>query len=312
MSFELDPDLSTTKAVRRVARKRLDRALELLASIDAGEADAIEEAVHDVRKRCKEVRSLARLIRPTIGDAAFDSFNSAVREAAAELGPIRDSHAVLETFGNLLEAAGVAGDAELRAVRSAHAADADRATRQAIADTARIERATSQLRRAQRLSHKWAVPGGFAGIGEGVETVYRGGRRALAEARHQPTDASLHEWRKSVKHLFHAMQLVEAAAPSVLTPMVEQLDHLGDALGDDHDLAVLVERLGDDSPRAVELARTQQSELRRSAFRLGETLYAEKPAAFSRRIERYWDTFRSEGGELKTGKIGDLAAQAGT
>jgi CHAD domain-containing protein len=295
MSFELDPDLSTTKAVRRVARKRLDRALELLASIDAGEADAIEEAVHDVRKRCKEVRSLARLIRPTIGDAAFDSFNSAVREAAAELGPIRDAHAVLATFGDLLEASGLSDDHQLAQLRSTRAEAADQATAEAAADRARLERARRQLTRARRMSHAWSVPGGFAGVAHGIETVYRRGRRALSDARDEPSDESMHEWRKSVKHLFHAMQLIEAAAPSVLTPMVEQLDHLGDALGDDHDLAVLVEQLGDDQDRVVELARAQQSELRQRAFRLGETLYAEKPAAFRRRIERYWKTSVTSG-----------------
>jgi len=294
MSFELDPDLSTTKAVRRVARKRLDTGLELLASIEAGEADDVEAAVHDVRKRCKEVRSLARLVRSAIGDDAFTSFNSAVREAATELGPIRDAHAVLETFGNLLEASGVSGDRQLAQLRSTHAEAADRATAEAAGDTARLERARRQLSSARRMSRKWPVPGGFADVAHGIETVYRRGRRALSDARDQPTDESIHEWRKSVKHLFHAMHLIEAAAPSVLTPMVEQLDQLGDALGDDHDLAVLVEQLGDDQDRVVDLARAQQAELRQRAFRQGATVYAEKPAAFRRRIERYWETFVTE------------------
>jgi CHAD domain-containing protein len=322
MSFELDPTASATKAVRKVARQRLDSALELLAGIDTAEPEAIEEAVHDARKRCKEVRSLARLVRSSIGDPAFRSFNSAVRDAASELGPIRDSHAVLETFGDLITATGSERDRRLATVRAAHAEEADRATRLATSDVARIDRARRLLRGAQRMARKWSVPGGFAGIAEGIETVYRTGRRALDVARDEPTDESVHEWRKSVKHLYHAMQLIEAAAPSVLSTLVEQLDHLGDALGDDHDLAVLVERLGQEPERhggeaavahAVDLARTEQADLRRRAFRLGQAIYAEKPAAFRRRAERYWQFTLTDGEELETGKISAMgAAQTGT
>jgi CHAD domain-containing protein len=322
MSFELDPTASATKAVRKVARQRLDTALELLSGLDSAEQAAIEEAVHDVRKRCKEVRSLARLVRSSIGDAAFRSFNSAVRDAASELAPIRDSHAVLETFGDLITATGSERDRRLATVRAAHAEEAERATQLATSDVARIERAQRLLRGAQRMSRKWSLPGGFARIADGIETVYRAGRRTLDVARHEPTDVAVHEWRKSVKHLYHALQLIEAAAPSMLSPLVEQLDHLGDALGDDHDLAVLVERLGD-APEAhggavavahaVDMARTEQADLRRRAFRLGQAIYAEKPAAFRRRLERYWQVTQTDGQELKTGKISAVGApQTGT
>ena len=61
MAFKLDPSVSVTKGVRKVARDRLDDALELLAGINAHDPAAVEEAVHDARKRSKQARSLARL-----------------------------------------------------------------------------------------------------------------------------------------------------------------------------------------------------------------------------------------------------------
>jgi CHAD domain-containing protein len=289
MAFELAPDVSTTKAVRAVIRQRLDKAIELLDGLE-GETDqtAVEEAVHDARKRCKEVRSVARLVRGSIGDDAFGAFNSAVRDAATELGPIRDSHAVLGAFDQLLKASGRRRDPALSAVRAEHAAEADRATSAAVSDLKRIEGARRLLTRARRNAHRWSVPCGFPSVADGIELVYRSGRAALRTARSAPTDDAMHEWRKAVKRLFHAMQLVEAAAPTVLSNLVEQLDRLGDLLGDDHDLAVLVERLGERSPEAVDLARQRQSELRAEAFPLGAILYAEKPTAFRKRIEAYW------------------------
>ena len=289
MAFELEPDVSITRAVRQVVRQRLDKALGLLDSLDGeGDQATIESAVHDARKRCKEVRSVARLVRASIGEGEFRTFNSAVRDAASELGPIRDSHAVLGAFDALLNQTGNQEEPSLAAVRRDQATEADRATREAASDRDRIDRAQRLLRRARRNAHGWSVPGGFPAVATGIATVYRRGRSTLAEARAEPSDEAIHEWRKSVKHLWHAMQLVEASAPCVLSNLVEQLDALGDLLGDDHDLAVLVERLGDQSPRAVELARRRQTELRATAFPLGAALYAEKPNAFARRIEAYW------------------------
>jgi hypothetical protein len=95
------------------------------------------------------------------------------------------------------------------------------------------------------------------------------------------------------------------------------LDQLGEALGDDHDLAVLVERLAADPHRyggalhalkAIEIARAEQAVLREPAFRLGATIYAEKPKAFVARIGSYWTATLREGPELATGGITELAA----
>ena len=127
----------------------------------------------------------------------------------------------------------------------------------------------------------------------------------------------MHEWRKSVKNLWYQTRLLEPAAPSTLAPMIGSLDHLGEALGDDHDLAVLVERLAADPHRyggalhalkAIEIARAEQAVLREPAFRLGATIYAEKPKAFVARIESYWTATVREGPELATGGITELAS----
>ena len=149
----------------------------------------------------------------------------------------------------------------------------------------------------------------------GIEATYRTGRRDLRRARKKPTDDRLHEWRKSVKNLWYQTRLVQRIAPSVLQALVASLDDLAEALGDDHDLAVLIERLRSDPDRfggkrqvkhAVRLARSQQDDLRRRAFRLGATVYAETPGSFGRRIETYWRRTVELGPELRTGGIAEL------
>jgi CHAD domain-containing protein len=315
VAYVFDPATRLSGDVRRVARSRLDDAIETLDHLGEGDGSGTEEAVHDVRKRCKEVRALARLVRVPIGDE-FDRFNVIVRDAADVLAPIRDAQAVLATLDDL-RAVRNSGEPDLDRVRSIQAAAAEQATRDIHSGDARIECARELLVDARERVKRWQLPDGFEAIGPGLERSYRRGRRALREAIERPTDELVHEWRKSVKNLWYQTRLLEPAAPSALAQAIEALDHLGEALGDDHDLAVLVERLAADPHRyggalhaigAIDIARAEQAVLRRPAFRLGATIYAERPKAYVARIEAYWIATVREGSELTTGGIAELAA----
>ena len=74
--YALRPDRRLRREVRRVAADRLDGAIEQLdRALDDGAAESeLESIVHDVRKRCKASRGLARLVRPAVGAdvRAFD------------------------------------------------------------------------------------------------------------------------------------------------------------------------------------------------------------------------------------------------
>ena len=315
MAYVFDPTAPMSDDIRRVTLSRLDNGIETLDRLSGGDRSGTEEAVHDVRKRCKEVRALARLVRLPLGDE-FERFNATVRDAADVLAPIRDAQAVLATLDDL-RAVRPKGAAALERVRSIQADAAEQATRDVHSGDARIEHARELLVDAREHVERWDLPDGFDAIGPGLERSYRRGRRALRRAIEQATDEHVHEWRKSVKNLWYQTRLLEPAAPSALAPMSESLDQLGEALGDDHDLAVLVERLAADPHRyggalhalkAIEIARAEQAVLREPAFRLGATIYAEKPKAFVARIGSYWTATVRDGPELATGGITELAA----
>lgn len=312
MAYVLEPARSVTHEIRRATYERLDEALEVLDALGADGAD-IEQAVHDVRKRCKETRAIARLVRSSLGDE-YPRFNRLVREAAESLASIRDAHAVLATFDDL-RSIGL-HDPELDEIRSVQAAAASAASDSIHAGDPRILRAHMLLTTARKSVKRWRVGKGFATVRVGIEDTYRAGRRALRRAVKKPTDDRMHEWRKSVKHLLYQVRLIERAAPSVLQALESRLDDLSEALGDDHDLAVMIERIAANPDQyggqrqvkhAVRLAGSQQDDLRRRAFRFGATVYAETPSAFSRRIEAYWNRTVDDGPELATGGIADLA-----
>ena len=315
MAFVLEQSASVTREVRRVTRERLDEAISMLSDLDESSADEIEHAIHGVRKRCKEVRAVARLVRSELGDD-FDRFNDDVRRAADALAPIRDAHALLGTFDDLRATQAITDNTELDVVRATQAAAAEDATRGVIGSDPRIAQARALLLSGRKQVKHWKIPDGFDTLGVGIEDTYRRGARALRRARERPTDHRMHEWRKSVKHLWYQIRLIERAAPSVLEALVTALDDLAEALGDDHDLAVLVGRLAADpkafggkkaAKSARRLARSQQADLRRRAFRLGATIYAEKPRAFTRRMGAYWARTAELGPELATGGIAELA-----
>lgn len=304
VAYAIDPDQLVRREVRRIAGERLDDAIERLTDI----TDA-ESAVHETRKRCKEVRGLARLIAPALGNE-FRPFDRTVRAAANELSALRDAHALLATFDVLLDAHDL--DSALRTVRDRQALLASEATVAVEVGDARIAAARDLLVDARRRSQRWRVPDGFAALGAGLHATYGDGRANLHRARRNPTDEHLHEWRKSVKYLWYQARLLREVAPSVLDPLVARLDRLAEALGDDHDLAVLVagldadpERFGDaaavDHARLV--ARQQQRDIRRGAFRAGATVFAESAEDFTSRIERYWRVRVADGPELPVGGI---------
>lgn len=317
MAFRLQPSKKMGREVRRVARERLDLAIDTLDGIDGAAPEAIEEAVHSVRKRCKEVRGLARLVRPALGDG-FRRFDRLVRDAAAELASVRDAHAVLATFDQVRRLPHDHDD-NFEVVRAGQDDLARSATGALRSGDRRIVRARSLLVRARRKANEWDLPAGFDPLSDGLRATYRRGRTSFHSVVDDPTDEGVHEWRKSVKRLWYQVRLLEASAPSVLGPMVESLDRLGEALGDDHDLAVMIERLRADPDRyggkqAVRdvrrHARRQQRELRARAFRLADTVYAEPPGTFVTRIEAYWTTSIVHGPEREVGGIDVLVTDA--
>ncbi len=295
MAYALEPGRRMQREVRSVATQRLGDAIDRLDQVGADPAADLETVVHEVRKRCKAVRGLARLVKPALGDD-FTSFDRTVRSAANELSSLRDAHAVMATFDALLAAE--PDDDVLRMMRARQATVSAGATRSAgEADDGRVDAARHLLVEARDASQRWKIPRGFDTIEAGVAATYRQGRSALRRVRADPTDTRLHDWRKAVKYLWYQMQLLRDAAPSVLDPLVDRLDLLAEALGDDHDLSVLVELLdtrpddygtAEDVDHVRTLARRRQHTLRTYAIRSGATIYTEPVHSFVHRIASYW------------------------
>jgi CHAD domain-containing protein len=294
MAFVLDPSRPIPKAVKKAAGKQLRKSVEELTGQSGLGPD---EAAHDARKRTKKVRALLRLARPELGEKVYRRENGALRDAARLLSPVRDAWVLLETLDDLVtppdEDLSPETVAEFRAVLAAeHRAlqtgqEADGAARQAA--TA-YEHVLARVSRWPLKDHGWAS------LDDGVEAVFRRGRRAMGRAQNTGRAEDFHEWRKQVKYLRHQFGLLRQVWPEVLEAMEDTADELGERLGADHDLAVLRERVETEASLAPDVRKAllrridaRRKEHQREAFPLGRRLYAEKTSAFGQRLGRLWD-----------------------
>ncbi|HMC41339.1 MAG TPA: CHAD domain-containing protein, partial [Acidimicrobiales bacterium] len=168
-------------------------------------------------------------------------------------------------------------------------------SRQAEDETAL--RAAGEYERVLARVGRWPLrDNGWSSLDEGLESVTRAGRKAMAEAEDSGGAEAFHEWRKQVKYLRHQFRLLRQVWPGVLDAMESTADDLGEQLGADHDLAVLRERVetGPVLPRATSEALLRRIDARRAdhqrkAMTLGHRLYAEKPSWLTHRLGRLWE-----------------------
>jgi CHAD domain-containing protein len=141
------------------------------------------------------------------------------------------------------------------------------------------------------------VHDGWSSVGEGVQQVYRRGRRAFAVGSEKPTAEHLHEWRKQVKYLRHQLELLRPMKASVLGPIAKKAEELGDVLGDDHDLAMLRREVAGDPERfggsavvesLLHRIDRRRERLERRVLALGRQIFRRAPKDFSERLHAYW------------------------
>jgi CHAD domain-containing protein len=152
----------------------------------------------------------------------------------------------------------------------------------------------TELNAAMERVKKWPVNGlKRSGLCVGIKKTYERGRKALAMAEQSRTMENLHEWRKRVKDLWHHLGILQPLCPKNLAGLVDELERLGEYLGDDHDAAMLAEAAKRVKPREsemlVRMIEAHRARLQRSAFQLGRRVCAEKTSAFARRVENCWD-----------------------
>ena len=295
MAAQLRAGESPRKGVRRIVRGQIDKGLE---DLDAGGDPA--QVIHSARKRLKRLRALLRLVRDGMDRATFDRERARFRDAARPLSEVRDAEVLVAAFAGLGDWEHRREDSEARA---ALVARREETGRRVLGEGSALDELASQLNRARRaLDSRAFADVRWSTLRDGLGRIYRRGRRAFAEAVEDPTDENLHEWRKRVKDLGYALEVVAPIRRGFAGRRIELAGKLAELLGDDHDLAVLrTTLLGPTMPAAsatrfLPAIDGRRAELREEAFALGRKLYGERPSAVVGRLDKSWHAWRSRVG----------------
>jgi CHAD domain-containing protein len=259
---------SLADALRRIATEQITAAIADLSSSDADR----DEQIHLFRKRCKKLRGLLRLIGSTMG-GQFDDEDALFRDASGLLGRARDA---------------AVSDAKLwpetRMVPTV------RQQAQPIDVTAETIRACIDIMsRAQIRVDSWPLDNASAAdIRQGFEETYRKFRRAYRRARKKPSNHRYHKVRKWAKYHCHQVRLLEYADSESFGEHLERLLQLDDALGDAHDLAVILAARASDpvlsGQRRRKLVR-QNATLLKRADKYLKQVTRRKPKALGKEFE---------------------------
>ncbi|MFP5487686.1 MAG: CHAD domain-containing protein, partial [Acidimicrobiia bacterium] len=166
----------------------------------------------------------------------------------------------------------------------------------AVDDRAAIEAAIGRFEAALGLVADLEVHDPDVRLRRGLRRTSSRCRRSYRRARRHPPPRRLHRWRIWNKRLWYQVRFLATTAPSVLVPLSELLDRIGETLGDVHDLDVHVPGGRPDPERCAVLER-RRDEMVRSAVRWGATIHAERPASFAARLGALWDVAGRDGPE---------------
>jgi len=295
MGYRLEKDEQLGAGFRRILIEQTERLSEALASADAN----LEEAIHEVRKRCKRVRAVARLLRPHAREL-YRRENAAFRDIARRLSPFRDAHVQVATFEQLVSRApGRERFAALKDLMPVGISRNEEMLKNQLTATRDDVRAAQRRLEALRISD--GPP--FQLLGAGLRVNYQRGRRAMERAYDKPEATAFHEWRKHVKDLGYQMQILRNLWPAVFKRVRGELDTLGDLLGKEHDLTVMrdvivknahVAIVQEDLQAFLALTEEREFQLQSEAETIGRRIYAERSRDFIRRIFTYWETWQAE------------------
>jgi CHAD domain-containing protein len=277
----IGPGEPLVNGLKRLLRAEIDGARSELANLTPNGA---ARTIHLVRRRLKRARTIARLLRPTLG-APARALGTILRDAGRALAGPRDALVLAETARETARRLqGQEGIALLDRIaeEEAHRAAVD--ARHAV-NVATARKLLAEAKR--RLPALGTGTGGPVPVIDRVAGAYCRARKGWRHAARSADIEALHDWRRRVQARLHVVRLFADQWPEPGRRRERRLDRLSEILGRDHDLAMLAARL----PETGAATATIRSAIERrhvrlvaKAFALAGSLFEEKP----RVIRRAW------------------------
>jgi CHAD domain-containing protein len=255
--------------------------------------------VHEARKSIKRARAVLRLLRPSLTANGFARSKAALRDAGRALAAARDAKVIADRLDEMLRRASIA-KSTVRGLTGALPAAMASASATQPSDPevalASLVLTRKRLARASLPARNWTP------LGTGLRSIYQDGQQLMPGTADPVSVEALHEWRKQVKSYWHALEVFAPVRPTPIRRTIDSARRLADTLGEDHDLALLADKLrvsaaevqGGPVLDLLDAIGRRQRRLRRRALEIGSALYAEAPAVMEKRLRSYWQQWRTE------------------
>jgi CHAD domain-containing protein len=285
-----------------VARIGSEQVRKMIDEIDDASLSSAKK-IHQLRKRCKKMRGLVRLVRPAAAEI-YREENAFFRELAKPLGEFRDAKTMQDTYDNVMRRFDDTVDRQafgtIRRRLTLHrrglaAGDQDAEER--------LQVAREQLVAARKRIESWDLPKRrFKTVGNGFCETYRRGRSAMHSAVDHGTAEHFHQWRKGVKYHGYHCQIFGELWPTMMESRVKSVEKLGKLLGTEHDTAVLASHIRESGNHDLDAEATQlflgllhqySGELRNRAIPLGKRIYVDSETTMRKRLKKLWKIWRT-------------------
>ena len=296
----LDPGLPVADELRRVMRDELRLVVDSCTTYASWQIRQRGVAIRRARRSLKRVRAILELVKSGMDVEAHESLRVRACDIGRDLGPLRDRDVSRDLLERLEKDAG--GRRRKEAVRLANvllmATQPDLAIRDHRADeevVAEAGRVSVTLLDAVETVDLEDVDRGC--VLDGYERMWDRARKRF-HSKDQDRDTEwFHDTRKRAIRLQLALTPLVEIRRQELTESIRAFRRTANALGDEHDLAVLwdlveanARHLGDQ--RVLKRIRTEierrRADLRWKGMRRGVKALKRKPARARARLEKWW------------------------
>lgn len=279
MSFTIMVDKAVEKQVQKIVKTQIQKAI-----VESKHEDIeTDKAVHQIRKRCKKLRGLLRMIRPILKDKKlYDEKNRAFKEIASGLSGARDSKVLGDTYAKIVKRYGLDWQKYEEIASSIDAIKSETMSDEEIESM--LTQTRQELHSHLGDIHRYKIKHTQDILDKGVQKGYKKARNLQNEAARSLKSGEFHQWRKWVKYHWYQMQMLQKNSGCLLNARVNRLKLLADVLGEEHDITVFKEYLHKESlayeEEFVSYLDKEQGYLRKVAFEMGEELFCASPKRF--------------------------------
>jgi CHAD domain-containing protein len=289
MAFRFKRRESIAGGFARIAAEQIREAVFALEQ-------SSDEGVHEARKCIKRLRALLRLFRKALPDGSYERENETLRAAAGRLSSLRDAQVRIAVFDSLVRGLHVPG---VTAARNQLFSTLQAAAVPRGYPTPPMQATITTLRTVGARLPGLKPDASWSVLARGLRATYRRARKAHAAAHEDLATPAMHTWRRRSKDFEYQMQLLSRIDAPGMKRCIRDAGRLTEYLGDHHDLAVLERTLAGMSGFPPDLRgklcgriAKHGKKLERRAFKLGSSLFFEKPTEVVKELGRGWKRWR--------------------